>query len=85
MAKKPRLADGPGREVVQTVCGSCHVPGLVTRSSGYSAEHWRTLTGTMVDLSASPKQSDEIVDYLAAHFPPNDRRAAKTVAGDAAI
>ena len=76
-AAQAQLADGPGREVVQTVCGSCHVPGLVTRSSGYSAEHWRTLIGTMVDLSASPKQSDEIVAYLAAHYPPNDRSAAK--------
>lgn len=65
-----QLAEGPGRETVEAVCGSCHVTGLVTRSSGYSADHWRTLVSTMVDLSASPQQRDEIVAYLARHYPP---------------
>jgi virginiamycin B lyase len=71
-----QLADAPGREAVEAACGSCHVAGLVARSSGYSADHWRALIATMIDPSAAPKQTDEIVAYLAANYPPNGQRAA---------
>ncbi len=71
-----QLADGAGRDVVEALCSSCHVPALVTRSSGYSADHWRTLISTMVDPTASPEHTDQVVNYLATHYPPNDNRAA---------
>src|SRR5262245_24208182 len=80
-AKAPSLPDGKGRQLVESVCSACHALQLISASSGYTREHWKELTGYMIDLSGSPSQQGEILDYLAANFPPNDRRAAKLVPG----
>ena len=39
----------------------------------------------MIDLSASPAEREQIIEYLATHFPPNTNRAPKAVPGDAQI
>jgi virginiamycin B lyase len=81
-AKAPPLPDGKGRQLVQNICSSCHAVDLIRNSSGYTREHWKELTGYMVDLSGSPVQQNEILDYLATHFPPsNNPRPAKLVPG----
>jgi len=79
------LPDGAGKELVEAVCTGCHQTSQITRSSGYSRAGWRELTGTMIDLSGSPADQAEIVDYLATHFPPNDSRAPKLMPGEAEI
>src|SRR5437588_12294476 len=43
------LPDGPGKEIVQNVCGQCHGLGMVT-NDGYSREEWPRIFGTMLDL-----------------------------------
>ena len=68
-------------EVVEAVCTTCHETNQVTRSSGYTEDGWRKLIGAMIDLSGSPKQQDRIMQYLAAHFPPNERLAPRLVHG----
>ena len=58
------------------------------RSSAVPATRARAgqaLFGTMIDLSASPAERDQIAEYLAAHFPPHTSRAPKPVAGDVQI
>ena len=79
------LPEGAGRELVEGVCTTCHETGQITRSSGYTSEDWQALTSTMVDLSGSPRERARLIQYLAAHFPPNDRRAPRLVPGDAQI
>lgn len=79
------LPDGKGRDVVDAVCTGCHDANQILRSSGYTAEGWSELTGSMIDLSGSPDEHRQIVSYLAANFPPNDRRAATLVPGDTEI
>jgi virginiamycin B lyase len=79
------LPDGEGKELVAAVCTACHQTNQITRSSGYTAEGWRELTGTMIDLSGSPEDQAAILAYLAMHFPPNDARAPKLVPGEAEI
>ena len=79
------LPDGAGKEVVEAVCTTCHETNQITRSSGYTEDGWRELIGTMIDLSGSPEQQDRITQYLAAHFPPNERRAPRLVPGEAEI
>ena len=54
---------------------------MITSSSGYTRDHWKELIGNMIDLSGSPEQQNEILDYLATNFPPNNRRAPKLVPG----
>ena len=75
------LPDGEGREAVEAVCSACHGVHLIERSSGYSREDWQFLTSTMIDLSDDPEMQGEILDYLAARFPPSDTRAATPVSG----
>lgn len=73
------------KALVDAHCSSCHGSSQITRSLGYSAEHWAELIDTMVDLSAVPQHREQIVDYLASNYPPNTRRAPKLIDGDLAI
>lgn len=75
------LPDGEGRETVEGLCASCHGVNLIERSSGYSRDHWQFLIATMTDLSDAPEVEEEILDYLAAAFPPGDNRAATPADG----
>jgi len=79
------LPEGEGRDLVEAVCTGCHQTNQVLRSSGYTAEGWKDLTATMIDLSGGPEEQQKIITYLATNFPPNDRRAPTLVSGDAAI
>ncbi len=84
-APQPALPDGPGKQMVETVCTQCHNLNQIRNSSGYTKQHWQELIGNMADLSGSPKQRDEIVNYLATNFPPNDRRKPTQAMGDLKI
>ncbi len=83
-AAAQELPEGPGKDLVQTVCSGCHSTRLIVSSAGYTREGWRDLTSAMVDLSGSPAE-DLIPEYLAAHFPENTRRAPTLVPGDVEI
>ncbi len=78
------LPEGSGKDTVAGMCTVCHPVRTITRNSGYSEEHWRQLIATMVDLKGTPEEKT-ITSYLARHFPPNTKRQAKPVAGDATI
>jgi hypothetical protein len=78
----PPLPDGKGKPLVEGICATCHALNLIQNSSGYTRDHWKELVGYMIDLSGSPAQQNEILDYLAASFPPNNRRAPKIVPGN---
>lgn len=80
-----KLPDGPGKELVQNVCTSCHKANQITRSSGYTEGQWKELTGTMIDLSATPEEQKTITSYLTTHFPPSKKNAPKLMKGDAQI
>jgi virginiamycin B lyase len=82
LAAAAELPDGKARPQVESTCSACHSLQLIQNSSGYTREHWRALVGAMVDLSVDPQLQNEITAYLANHFPPNDRRAPKLVAGE---
>jgi len=84
-AQGAALPEGEGREEVESLCTACHQTNLITGSAGYTRDGWQELTSFMVDLSGSPETRDAITGYLAAHFPPNDRRAAVLLPGPAEI
>jgi virginiamycin B lyase len=75
-----KLPEGAGKALVEGVCVACHQTDQIARSSGYSADGWKELIGTMIDLSQSPDLGT-MTRYLAEHFPPNARRAAKLMPG----
>jgi virginiamycin B lyase len=78
------LPEGEGKELVQTVCFTCHSAFNITGSAGYdSANDWRDVFGTMVKLPNT--QADTIGKYLAAHFPARTDRKPVLVEGDTKI
>ena len=84
-SKSAALPEGKGKQEVEAVCTACHKANMITRSSGYSPDHWRELIATMVDLSGDAALRDQIVGYLAANFPPHDKLAPTLVSGPAQI
>lgn len=83
--KNMPLPEGVGKQTVEAVCTACHNTSLITRSSGYSLEHWRELIASMVDLSGDAALQDQITGYLAANFPPHAKLAPTLVSGPAQI
>ncbi|MFK7865263.1 MAG: hypothetical protein AB8B95_13675 [Pseudohongiellaceae bacterium] len=78
------MPDGTGKQLVQTLCSSCHTTSTITRSAGFdSADQWRALFSTMIDLSDA--QATTIAEYLAANFPEDRSRRPNLVAGDTEI
>ena len=77
------LPEGPGREVVQASCASCHGLNMITGAAGYTQDGWRDLIGSMIALPAP--QADAATKYLATHFPEKPGRRPTLVPGDAKI
>jgi PQQ-dependent dehydrogenase (methanol/ethanol family) len=67
------LPNGPGRELIQQLCGGCHSPTVVTRFH-QSEEAWRQTVNDMANrgMPGTAEQREAIVKYLAANLP--DRR-----------
>jgi competence protein ComEA len=67
----PTLPAGPGRELMIRVCSQCHLPEVVVNQQLDPAE-WKSVVDQMAGrgASATDEEFDEIVQYLAAAFPP---------------
>jgi competence protein ComEA len=76
-----KLPKGPGRETLMRVCGACHSAENVA-GMAKTREEWGALVGEMAADGAQGTNDEfnEIVDYLAAHFPKtiNVNKAAAT-------
>lgn len=79
--KPPAMPDGKGKQLVEAMCSACHALNLIQNSSGYTRDQWKELTSYMVDMSGSPAQQNEVLDYLTKSFPPENPRQAKQVPG----
>ena len=79
-----QFPEGDGKQLVQSLCTSCHETNQITRSSGYTHEGWRELIQTMIDLSGSPA-GETIAKYLATHFPGGSHLKPTLVPGKASI
>ena len=84
-AQGQTLPEGAEKALVEGACTTCHQVNQITGSSGYTREGWKEISGTMINLAATPAEQDKITAYLATHFPPNAKRAPKPVSGDAKI
>lgn len=80
-ASNSELPDGPGKDLVEIACTSCHGLNVINRSAGYaSAAEWHRVFSTMVELPAA--QAETIANYLATHFPEDTSRRPTLVDGD---
>jgi uncharacterized protein DUF1259 len=62
--------DGPGKELLEKECSTCHAPDMV-RTFGRSAEEWHDVVISMIDQGAklSDEQVPVLVDYLTKNWP----------------
>ena len=78
------LAEGQGKELVQTLCFGCHTAFNIIGSAGYDTpENWRTVFSTMIDLGDA--QANTIATYLAEHYPAQPGRAPVLIDGPTEI
>ena len=80
------LPEGAGKELVEGMCTACHETSQITAQLGL---HQRGLAGADQHdgrpVGQPGRSGHSSSQYLAAHFPPNDRRAPRLVPGDAQI
>jgi mono/diheme cytochrome c family protein len=62
--------DGPGKDILEKKCSTCHAPEQVT-SFGRSAEEWHEVVVNMIDLGAEVNEEETkiLVEYLATNWP----------------
>ena len=68
-AKEVKLPDGPGRQLVEGRCASCHDLGRVV-SIPRTKEEWESVTRNMLGRGpqTTPEQVQAITDYLTTNF-----------------
>ena len=75
------LPPGEGKQLVESLCVSCHPASRIAQSGGYdTAEEWRALMASMLALADA--QADTMAAYLAEHFPAKAARRPRLIAGD---
>ena len=74
------LPEGPGKNLVESLCTSCHTTRSITRSGGFDTpEEWRAVSASMMHL---PEEEAEVIaSYLATHFPSKPERRPTLVDG----
>src|SRR5262245_40350837 len=77
-----QLADGPGKDAVQTTCSQCHALNLVT-NAGYSRQDWDQVIGAMTKLSKD--ETKVIGDYLGKNYPEKPKTPAVIVPGSVKV
>src|SRR3954469_10511278 len=70
-AQYATLPEGPNRELVEAVCGSCHDIEMVA-INGRSEERWRLTIDEMTGygMRLSPGDRALVLRYLATYLPP---------------
>jgi cytochrome c5 len=69
-----KLPPGEGKQIVATVCSSCHPTDVVT-SKSYNKERWRSVVEAMISEGASLTKAEaaQVVEYLAKNFGEKER------------
>jgi streptogramin lyase len=74
-----QLPEGPGKDVVQKRCVSCHALNSITGAAGYDAAGWKHVIDSMIVLPAD--EMTAATQYLTAHFPEKPGRRPTLVPG----
>ena len=78
-----QLPDGPGKEIVQGRCGSCHGLNQIAGAAGYDEQGWKHIIDSMVVLP-EPEMTT-VTQYLARHFPEKPGRRPTLVPGNVSV
>jgi mono/diheme cytochrome c family protein len=79
-----QLPDGPQKQTVLKLCGTCHSANLVL-GRGMTRAQWGDTVSSMVARGAkgSPEEFSQVVDYLTTNFPPKAGGAKASTAAAA--
>ena len=82
MASAQGLPEGPGKEIVESVCNVCHVFAQRV-GGGYTPEGWNTVMRMMTNqgLNLAPEQMAMAKEYLVKNFPQKPKTPAVLVDG----
>jgi virginiamycin B lyase len=86
-AQDQQWPDGKGKDVVSTVCVSCHEARRFTAGGGYTPEGWQTVVDMMKNIGA-PIPADRIDDvrqYLTVNWPEKPKPKAVVIPGDVKV
>jgi hypothetical protein len=80
------LPDGPGKPLVQKICGGCHAPEIVL-GRHETKEGWERIVSEMVDRGANGTDDEFniVIDYLATNFPKEKTGDKATSTGKTAV
>lgn len=72
--KGEHLPDGKGKDTTEKICSGCHAPEIVL-GKHETKEQWAQTVTDMVSKGANGTDDEfnVIIEYLAAHFPPQNR------------
>lgn len=73
----PSLAEGEGREVVQSFCGICHSPTYITMQPPLPGAAWEGEVTKMIRVFGAPipdAAARQIIAYLKSHYTPETRQ-----------
>ena len=73
----PPLADGEGRELVQSFCGICHSTTYITMQPPLPSASWEHLVDKMIRTFGAPiprPAAQAISAYLKTHYTPETRK-----------
>src|SRR6266446_4609184 len=73
----PPLADGEGRELVQSFCGICHSTTYITMQPPLPGATWERLVDKMIGTFGAPvpeSAAQAIIAYLKSHYSPETRK-----------
>lgn len=76
MSEGQALPEGPGKDTLQRVCGSCHSPNIVL-GRGMTRQAWSETVNSMISRGAKGTQAEfgQVIDYLAKNLPPKSAGA----------
>jgi hypothetical protein len=73
----PPLADGEGRELVQSFCGICHSTTYITMQPPLPSATWEGVVNKMIRTFGAPipePSAQAISAYLKSHYTPETRK-----------
>src|SRR5437588_13120482 len=73
----PPLADGDGKELVQSFCGICHSTTYITMQPPLPGATWEPLGDKMIGTFGAPvpaTAAQAIIAYLKSHYTPETRK-----------
>jgi len=73
----PPLAEGKGREIVQSFCGICHSTTYITMQPPLPGATWEAIVHKMIATFGAPipeSEAQTIAAYLKSRYTPETRR-----------